>query len=116
MDTFREMLQSVMAPVLARLGNLAGTGTEIDAEDVEFIPVGDGACDSEDDVEEKTPAPGKPKRIQIDSNTQGGVQKPLFSKGKENLWTIPQGQQLQMAKRAIQDHVCADEGPDQKRR
>ena len=84
MDTFREMLQSVMAPVLARLGNLEGTGAEIDAEDVEFIPVGDGASDSEDDVEEKTPVPGKPKRIQIVGNTPGGVQKPLFSKGKQN--------------------------------
>ena len=86
MDAFKSLLESVMAPVLARLGNLEGGGEESDVEDVEFIPVRSAdasEAEEEEEEQEKIPMGAKPKRIQIVARGKTGVQKPVFSKGKK---------------------------------
>ena len=85
MDAFKSLLESVMAPVLARLGNLEG-GEESDVEDVEFIPVRSAdasEAEEEEEEQEKIPMGAKPKRIQIVARGKTGVQKLVFSKGKK---------------------------------
>ena len=88
MDAFKSLLESVMAPVLARIGNLegGGGGEESDVEDVEFIPVRSAdasEAEEEEEEQEKIPTGAKPKRIQIVARGKTGVQKRVFSKGKK---------------------------------
>ena len=53
MDAFKSLLESVMAPMLARLGNLEGGGEESDVEDVEFIPVRSADAPEAEEEEEE---------------------------------------------------------------
>ena len=82
MDAFKLLLEQVMGPVLARIGNLEGGAEDIDVEDVEFIPVRT-ANEEEEEEQEKIPLGGKPKRIQVVTRGIAGVQMPIFSKGKK---------------------------------
>ena len=88
MDAFKTMLESMMAPVLARLGNLEGGCENYDIGDVEFVPVRDteifsDAGDDEEEDEEKIAVGAKPKKIQVASKGTFGIQKSVFSKGRK---------------------------------